>query len=79
MKKKPIPKITLTSEKKQIYSELQLFLKRNPEIEYKKLYPFGFSINTATISDDKAEEFLRITNGEKELHWSEVERTTQKV
>ncbi len=60
--RKSIPKVENTEERKQVQKELKAFFKRNPEIVFRELRPTGFEIDMRTIPDNKADEFLEITN-----------------
>lgn len=59
MKPKP-PKTEITPEKKAHYNALGNWLLQHSEIKFKRLYPFGFSIDTSTIPDVLADEFIEI-------------------
>lgn len=61
MRKRALDKLELSEERKTHYKNLGIFLKSNPEIEYKKLSPIGFQINIGTIPSDKTKEFIRIS------------------
>lgn len=61
MRKRALDKLDLSEERKTHYKNLGVFLKANPEIEYKKLSPVGFAINISTIPANKTEEFIRIS------------------
>lgn len=63
--KKPIPKLAYTPALKERQVNLRKFLRGHPQIEYKELRPFGFSINVGTIPDEAVEEFLIIANSVK--------------
>jgi len=60
MRKRALDKLDLSEERKEHYKNLGVWLKSNPEIEYKKL-TVGFQINIGTIPNDKVEEFIRIS------------------
>lgn len=60
MRKRALDKLDLSEERKTHYKNLGIFLKSNPEIEYKKL-AIGFQINIGTVPNDKVEEFIRIS------------------
>ncbi len=64
MKRRALDKLDLTPERKEHYKNLGLWLKANPEIEYKKL-TVGFQINIGTVPNNKVEEFIRISTFEK--------------
>lgn len=61
MRRRALDKLELSDERKKHYKELGVWLKANPEIEYRKLSPIGFQINIGTIPSDKTEEFIRIS------------------
>ncbi len=61
MKRRALDKLDLSPERKTHYQNLHKWLKNNPEIEFKKLSPAGFSINIGTISKDKTSEFIEIS------------------
>ena len=57
--RKALGKIKPTPELLEVYRNIGLFLKRNPEIKAKKLV-LGWEVNVSTIPDDKVEEWLEI-------------------
>jgi len=61
MRRRALDKLELSDERKEHYKNLGVWLKANPEIEYRKLSPIGFQINIGTIPSDKTEEFIRIS------------------
>lgn len=61
MGRRALDKLDLSPERKEHYKNLGLWLKSNPEIEYRKLSPIGYQINVGTIPKDKTEEFIRIS------------------
>lgn len=63
--RKSIPKTEYTAELKERQVNLRKFLRGHPEIEWKELKPFGFSINIGTIPEEVVEEFLKIANSVK--------------
>lgn len=63
--KRALDKTPYTPELKQRQADLRKFLRRFPDIEWKELKPFGFSINIGTIPDSAVEEFLEIANSVK--------------
>lgn len=63
--RKALEKTPYTPELKQRQVDLRKFLRSHPQIEWKELKPFGFSINVGTIPDSAAEEFLKIANSVK--------------
>ena len=63
--KRALDKIPYTSELKERQVNLRKFLRRHPDIEFKELRPFGFSIHIGTIPDSAVEEFLEIANSVK--------------
>ena len=60
MRRRALDKLELSEERKTHYKNLGVFLKNNPEIEYKKL-TVGFQINIGTVPNDKVEEFIIIS------------------
>ena len=65
------PKVVITTEMKEKQLNLRKFLQINKCIEFKELRPIGFSINVSTIPDDLVEEFLNITNENKNKNETE--------
>ena len=61
MRRKALDKLDLTPERKEHYKNLGLWLKANPEIEFKKLSPVGFAINIGTIPKHKTADFIEIS------------------
>lgn len=59
--RKPIEKIKLTAELKEHYQNLHIWLKEHPEIQFKKLIPFGFQISVNTIPNHFIDEFIEIS------------------
>ena len=62
MPRKSIGRYVPTPEKKEHYRLLHIWLKLNKEIEFRKLSPFGFEINTATVPLNKMDEFISIVS-----------------
>lgn len=58
-----IEKHEISDKKKLHYIELEKWLKQNKDkgIVYKKIYPFGFSINISTIPSDLVDEFIKMS------------------
>lgn len=53
----------IPSEAKKLhYKQLHVWLRNNPEIEFKKISPYGFSINTATVPVNKVDEFISVVS-----------------
>jgi hypothetical protein len=63
--RRALDKIPYTPELKEHYKKLQKWMEQYPEIEFKKLHPFGLQINVGTIPDEAVEEFLIIANSVK--------------
>ena len=63
--RKAIPKTPYTPELKERQVNLRKFLRRFPDIQWKELRPFGFSIDIGTIPDEAVDEFLEIANSVK--------------
>jgi hypothetical protein len=57
--RKAQPKFLVSEARKQHYAILYSFLRKHPEIEFKKL-PIGFQINIATIPECLENEFLEL-------------------
>lgn len=62
MRRIPLGKYIPSEAKKLHYKQLHIWLKANPEIEFRKLQPYGFSVNTATIPENKVDEFISIVS-----------------
>jgi len=60
MKRKPLPKVTVTPELKEHYSKVGIFLKSHPEIKWRKLV-LGFEVDVSTIKDELISEWLTVT------------------
>jgi hypothetical protein len=58
--KKNLDKITISPEKKKHYQELQKWLIYHQEIKFRKLHPYGFSIDISTVPEHLEEEFLKV-------------------
>ena len=65
MRKRALDKLDLSEERKEHYKNLGLWLKANPEIEYKKLSPIGFSVDISTIPENLIEKWINISTFEK--------------
>jgi hypothetical protein len=59
--RKPIEKIKLTPELKLHYDTLHKWMRLHPEIQHKKLQPFGFQISVNTVPDELVDEFIEIS------------------
>jgi hypothetical protein len=57
---KLLPKYIPSEAKKLHYKKIYAWLQENKEIEFKKLYPFGFTINIASVPVNKVDEFISI-------------------
>ena len=66
MRRIPLDKYKPSPEKIEHYKTLHIWLKGNKEIEFKKLIPFGFSINTLTIPTNKVDEFIKVCTFDEE-------------
>lgn len=55
----PLGKIT--EAKKEHYKLLGIWLKNHPEINFKKLSPYGFRIDITTVSENLVDEFIEMT------------------
>ncbi len=60
MKRKPLPKVTVTPELKEHYRRVGSFLKAHPEIKSKKLV-LGYQVDVSTIPDELVQEWLEVT------------------
>ncbi len=60
MRRKTLDKYIPSEAKKTHYKNLHIWLKANPEIEFRKLQPYGFYVNTATIPVKLIDEWIRV-------------------
>lgn len=62
MRRIALGKYIPSEAKKLQYKQLQAWLRNNPEIEFKKISPYGFSINVATVPENKVDEFISVVS-----------------
>jgi hypothetical protein len=60
---KALPKLKVTTELKAYYARVGLFLRKHPEIQYKKLV-LGFCVDSRTIPEHLVEEWIKVTEQE---------------
>lgn len=63
--RRALDKVPYSPALKELQINLRKFLRGHPEIEWKELKPFGFSINISTIPEEAVEEFLKTSNNVK--------------
>jgi hypothetical protein len=61
MRRISLVKYVPTPEKKEHYRLLHIWLKLHKEIEFKKLSPYGFAVNTATIPVNLIDEWISVS------------------
>jgi len=65
-KKKSDP-FVISDERKLHYLQLANWLKLHPQIQSKRLYPYGFQIDIRTVPKELEQEFLeKVTFNEKQ-------------